>query len=166
MAIYFHANKALGLEGIVTDDIMKGKGATEVSSMQFGVGNSVHISKGGVEKGSPSLSEITITKNFDKMSLALFKASLLGSTIPTCQLDFVAVGNDAKAGSVLYLTYKMTNAVVSGYSTSSGGDKPSESVSLAYEEIEVTYHTPPVEGKNTPGDPVVQKWSIVKNTAA
>jgi len=166
MAIYFHCDKKLGLEGIVTDEIMKGKGATEINSFQFGAGNSTNISKAGVEKGTPSTGHITITKNFDKMSPALFKAVLLGSTIPTAQIDFVAVGNDPKAGSVLYLSYKLTNAVIAEHNTSSGGDKPHESVSIVYEEIEMTYHTPPETGKNTPGDPVVQKWSVIKNTAA
>ena len=38
-----------------------------------------------------------------------------------------------------YLTIKLTNTMISGYSFSSGGDRPSESISLNFTKIEYTY---------------------------
>ena len=53
---------------------------------------------------------------------------------------------------------------ITGHSISSGGDKPSESISFAYETIVMTYNTPPKTAKNKDGSPVVQKFSIIANT--
>ena len=56
-----------------------------------------------------------------------------------------------------------SGVVLTGHSISSGGDKPSESFSFTYEEIVMTYHTPPKIGKNKAGSPVVQKYSVIAN---
>ena len=163
MAIYLSCGKEFGLEGIATDDLVKDKGATECGSFQFGVGIGVSISKGGVEKSTASLSEVVLSKAFDSMSPALFINTCLGSTIKTVTIDFVGAVGDAKAGSAIYLTYELNNAVITGHSVSSGGDKPSESFSFTYEEIVMTYHTPPKIGKNKAGSPIVQKYSVIAN---
>ncbi len=164
MAIYLSCGKQAGLEGIATDALVKDKGASECNSFQFGVGLGVSISKGGVEKSSASLSEITLSKNFDSMSPALFINCCLGTTINKVEIDFSGTAGDAAKGSVIYLTYELTNAIITGHSISSGGDKPSESISFAYETIVMTYNTPPKTAKNKDGSPVVQKFSIIANT--
>lgn len=163
MAIYLSCGKQAGLEGIATDALVKSLGASECNSFQFGVGLGVSISKGGVEKSSASLSEVVLTKSFDSMSPALFINSCLGTTITKVQIDFTGTAGDASKGSLVYLTYELKNAIITGHSISSGGDKPSESISIAYEEIIMTYKTPPATEKNKDGSPVVQKWSIIAN---
>ncbi len=163
MSIYLSCGKQAGLEGIATDVLVKALGASECNSFQFGVGLGVSITKGGVEKSSPSLSEIVLTKAFDSMSPALFINCCLGTTITKVQIDFTGTSGDTKKGSLVYLTYELKNAIITGHSISSGGDKPSESISFAYEEMAMTYKTPPVTEKNKDGSPVVQKWSIITN---
>ncbi len=163
MSIFLSCGKQDGLEGIATDASVKALGASECNSFQFGVGLGVSISKGGVEKSSPSLSEITLTKSFDSMSPALFINCCLGTTITKVQIDFTGTSGDAAKGSLVYLTYELKNAVITGHSISSGGDKPSESLSFAYEHIKMTYKTPPATAKNKDGSPVVQNWSIIEN---
>jgi RNA 3'-terminal phosphate cyclase len=79
------------------------------------------------------------------------------------QIDFTGTAGDASKGSQVYLTYELKNAVITGHSISSGGDKPSESISIAYEHITMTYKTPPATAKNKDGSPVVQNWSIIEN---
>jgi type VI secretion system secreted protein Hcp len=152
------------MEGIVTDELVKEKGATELSSFQFGVGIGVSISKGGVEKGTASVSEVTCTKAFDNMSPALFINCCLGKTFDKITIDFVGAVGDASKGSAIYLTYELQNAIITGHSISSGGDKPSESFSITFEEIVMTYQKPPVTKKNAAGQPIVQTWSIIGAT--
>ncbi|MBC7842156.1 MAG: type VI secretion system tube protein Hcp [Gemmatimonadaceae bacterium] len=163
MAIYLSCGKQAGLEGIATDALVKDKGASACSSFQFGVGLGVSISKGGVQKSDPSLSEIVVTKTFDAMSPALFINSCLGTTITAVTVDFTGTAGDAANSSVIYLTYELTNAIITGHSVSSGGDLPSESISIAYEAIVMTYNTPPKTAKNKDGSPVVQKFSVIEN---
>jgi type VI secretion system secreted protein Hcp len=134
-----------------------------VTSFQFGISLPVHITKAGVDKSTANLSDIMLTKAFDSMSPALFSASSLGLTIDEVLIEFVGTAGDGTAGSVVYLTYKLKNAIVSSLTTSSGGDKPHESLSLAYEDIEMTFNTPPKTAKNKAGQPVVQKFSIIAN---
>jgi type VI secretion system secreted protein Hcp len=163
MSIFLSCGKQAGLEGIATDKAMAALGASECNSFQFGCGLGVSISKGGVEKSAPSLSEVVLTKSFDSMSPALFINCALGTTITKVQIDFTGTAGDAGKGSVVYLTYELKNAVITGHSVSSGGDKPSESISFAYEELVMTYKTPPKTEKNKDGSPVVQKWSVIAN---
>ncbi len=163
MAIYLSCGKQHGLEGKATDELVKSLGASQCDSFQFGVGLGVSISKGGVVKSDPSLSEIVVTKSFDNMSPALFINCALGSTIDKVQIDFTGTAGDATKASQVYLTYILGDAIITGHSVSSGGDKPSESISFAYETIEMTYKTPPVTEKNKDGSPVVQKWSVISN---
>ena len=164
MSIYLSVkNKELGMEGIVTDELVKAKGATEISSFQFGVGLGVSISKGGVQKSTASLSEVVCTKTFDNMSPALFINTCLGHTLDTVTIDFVGAVGDASKGAAIYLTYELTNAIITGQSLSSGGDLPSETFSFAFEAITMTFQKPPVTKKNTAGQPIVQKWSVIGN---
>ncbi len=163
MAIYLSCGKQAGLEGIATDKLVAAKGASQCSSFQFGVGLGVSIGKGGVQKSDPSLSEIVLTKTFDAMSPALFINCCLGTTITKVEVDFTGTSGDATAASTVYLTYELSNAIITGHSVSSGGDLPSESISIAYEAIVMTYNTPPKTAKNKDGSPVVQKWNVTTN---
>jgi type VI secretion system secreted protein Hcp len=53
-----------------------------------------------------------------------------------CEIHLVETGADKLE---IYLTVKLTNCLVSGYSMSSGGDRPSESLSINFTKIEYTY---------------------------
>lgn len=163
MTIYLSCDKQAGLEGIATDKLVASLGASECSDFSFGVGLGVFISKGGVEKSSASLGEIVMHKSFDSMSPALFINCCLGTTIKKVLIDFTGTAGSADSGSVVYLTYELKNAVITGHSITSKGDKPTEFFSFAYEEIVMTYKTPPVTAKNSDGSPVVQQWSVIGN---
>ena len=39
----------------------------------------------------------------------------------------------------MYAEYKLTNCMISGYSLSSGGDRPSESLSINFTKIEYSF---------------------------
>jgi type VI secretion system secreted protein Hcp len=146
------------IKGDVTAEGHKGTdGWVEVNSFQFGVGRGISSPTGGGddrESSAPSVSEIVVTKDMDASSYAWLEASLWGEgvnvTIHFCKTD--------KDKLETYCEYVLSDAMVSGYSVSSGGDKPSESLSLNFTKI--VYKYIPMDKKNAGAAPLPTGWDI------
>lgn len=110
----------------------------EVNSFQFGAGRAVGDARGTStrEPSVASLSEITLTKSTDGVSVKLFTESLQGKLDKEVTIVFVRTGSDAPQK---YLEFLLKGAGISGFSVSSGGDRPSESISISYDEITMNY---------------------------
>jgi type VI secretion system secreted protein Hcp len=107
------------------------EGQIELMSLQWGVGRAISGYTGSARNpSSPSLSEITISKVTDSASMALARNATFGDAIPTIEINLTRDkgGGDQEA----YMTITLDSVLVSGFSISSGGDFPSESVSLNY----------------------------------
>src|SRR6185312_2565050 len=103
----------------------------EVNSFQWGVGRGISSPTGGSsdrEASAPSVSEIVVTKPTDASSVALLTEALQGEGQPVT-IDFTKTD---KGNLTTFLTYTLTNTMVSGLSLSSGGDRPQESVSFNF----------------------------------
>jgi type VI secretion system secreted protein Hcp len=107
----------------------------EVNSFQWGVGRGISSPTGGSadrEASAPSVSEIVVSKPTDVASTKLFDESLEGEgtdvVIDFCKTD--------KGKLETYMTYTLTNTMVSGFSMSSGGDRPTETLSFNFTKIE------------------------------
>ncbi|MCX7371709.1 MAG: type VI secretion system tube protein Hcp [Alphaproteobacteria bacterium] len=111
----------------------------EINSIQWGVGRGISSGVGGGSKReatAPSVSEITLTKTFDISSPLLLKEALGGKAVEA-KIELTQTDNNGK--HVSYQKYVLTNTLVSGYSISSGGDRPSESLSLNFTKIDSEY---------------------------
>ena len=111
-----------------------------VSSFQFGVGRAISSSPHTAAK--PSISEVTLTHTTDAYSTRLLNSALRGTstaTSPVVTLFFTATGT---SGPYDYLVVTLTNVLVSGYSVSSGGEIPSESISLNFVKMTLTSRFP------------------------
>ena len=111
----------------------------ELNSFQWGVGRGVGSaarSSTGRESSEPSISEIVVTKPMDIASNKLFQDASGGDLSSEVTLKFTATTKDTVT---TFLTYKLTDTGLSGYSVSSGGDNPSESLSLNFTKIMITY---------------------------
>ena len=142
MAIYMKLGK---IEGNVTS--ASHEKWVEAYSFQFGSGRGISMSVGsGKEREAtkPSLSEVTVSKAMDKASPYLFLESCVGKAIDKVEIHFVKTQADVLE---TYLIYELEKCLVSSYSASSGGDEPSESISLAYTKIIMKYH--PRKNDNT-----------------
>jgi type VI secretion system secreted protein Hcp len=107
------------------------------SSIQWGVGRGISSFTNGVrETSAPNFSEVVFTKTLDISSNDIALAATKGKALPTVKISFRK--DDGEAGFV-YLVYDLTDVYISGYSVSSGGDQPSESVSLNFRTITATY---------------------------
>jgi len=129
----------------------------EVSSFQFGVGRAISSARGtSTREGNiVSVSEITLTKEADKTSVKLFEEALHGPLSRKVEIAFVRQGSGNKP--VAYITMKLEGCGISGFSMSSGGDRPSESLTLNFDKIEYNYD--PI-GDDLSGDPIKYSWDL------
>ena len=130
----------------------------DCQSLQFGVGRAVSTPVGSAknrEASEPSVSEVTITKLVDAASTYLFEESVVGNDGKDLEVHLVATGSPG----VTYATFKMSNALVSGYSISTGGDRPTELVSFNFTKIE--FKNTPMDDKGKLGSPVVASYDLV-----
>lgn len=137
-------------------------GYFEVTSLQFGVGRGISSAYGtSTREGSvASVSEITVTKVSDGTSLKLFEEALHGELDNTVKIEFVRT---SKGAPVTYLSFELEGCGISGYSLSSGGDRPSESLSLNFDKIKLGYN--PVADDLT-GDPAYYTWNLATATGS
>lgn len=132
-----------------------------ISSVQLGVGRAISVSGGGKDRetSNPSFSEVTLTKSTDIASADLFMQSVCGKSLGKAEIHFVQTGGADKKQQV-YLKIELTDAIVSSYSASSGGDRPSESFSLNFTQISYQYDA--FSGDNiTTG--TAKKWDLMAN---
>ncbi|MGK7862566.1 Hcp family type VI secretion system effector [Falsiroseomonas sp. E2-1-a4] len=111
----------------------------EVQSLQWGVGRGISSGVGGGSKreaSAPSVSEIVVTKTMDAISPLMLKEAI-GGDAKTVKIDMTQT--DASGKHIAYQKYILTNTLVSGYSLSSGGDRPSESLSLNFTKVDSEY---------------------------
>ena len=122
-----------GIKGDATDK--DHKKWIVVDSCQWGVGRGISTPTGAAakrESSNPSVAEVVITKPLDVASGKLFGESLVGVAGKKVKFHFAAT--DGK----IFLEIALENVLVSSYSLSSGGDRPSESWSLNFTKIEYT----------------------------
>lgn len=132
MAIYIKNDK---LKGSVT--VSGFEETVELNSFQFGAGVGVTSARGGDRTTSePSVSEVTVTKETDKASEKFFKSLLKGESVGKAVISFTAA---IKGEAVAYATLTLEEVIVSGFSMSSGGDFPSESVSLNFTKFDWSF---------------------------
>jgi type VI secretion system secreted protein Hcp len=119
-----------------------------IDSFQWGVGRGISAAQGSSENRTASgcsVSEITMSKHLDPSSLPLIQDMFKGQLDNAVQIDFV----ETKNNNVFY-SVALTNTGLSGFSTSSGGDRPSESISLNFTKIAITNNKVSATGVATP----------------
>lgn len=112
----------------------------QLNSFQWGVARAISSPIGSSirEASAPSISDITITKMMDKSSPSLLQQALAG-TGKSVVIDLVKP--DGKGGLFAYAEYKLTDVLISGYSVSSGGDNPTESITLSFTKVQFLFNT-------------------------
>lgn len=127
-----------GITGDASKSSCSRSNAIELNSFQWGVGRGISSPTGGSsdrESSAPSVSEIVVTKDTDSASVPLLKESLNGEG-KSVKIDFCRTAGENQQP---YLEYNLQNTLVSKYSISSGGDRPTESISLNFVKIQVTF---------------------------
>jgi type VI secretion system secreted protein Hcp len=80
---------------------------------------------------------VVISKSTDIASTELFVQACCGKSLGKAEIHFIQTADEKMQ---TYLIYELTDAIVSSYSQSSGGDRPTESISLNFTQIMQTYN--------------------------
>jgi type VI secretion system secreted protein Hcp len=106
------------------------KGWSELVSFSQGI-DTTH-------SGAAAFKDVVVTKEYDKSSPTLAEAVVRGKVFPS--VVFELTRSSPGAEPVAYLQYELTNVQVTSYSVGgSASDQPTETMSLNFEEIKVTY---------------------------
>jgi type VI secretion system secreted protein Hcp len=133
MAIYL---KYGDIKGQTTTDGFKDW--ITLASCQMGAGRGIGSAKGkgaNREGSEPSISEITVTKDWDAASSSkLFEEAVSGELSRKVEIHFTTTSGKKQEP---FLIVKLENAGISGYSASSHAEgKPMESISINFAKIE------------------------------
>ncbi|WP_426956425.1 Hcp family type VI secretion system effector [Muricoccus radiodurans] len=125
------------LKGEVTS--VSHKDWIECHSFQWGVGRGISAGVGGGSKReatAPSVSEIMLTKTMDIADPLLLKEAIGGKGI-TAFVEMTQTDDSGK--HIPYQKYKLEDAMISGYSITTGGDRPSVSFSINFDKFDSEY---------------------------
>jgi len=143
-------------------DTTQYKGWIMCHSFQFGSGRGIGsaTASGGNRQGShASVSEVTVSKALDPASLHLWRDSLDGKLNTTVDFSFTVADQDNSE----YLHVTLWDTGVSGFSISSGGDRPSESISLNFSKIEFKDTSKKADG--SAGENLAVNYDLAKQKA-
>lgn len=152
MAIYM---KIEGIDGDATHE--NHKKWIDIDSFQWGMGRGISTPSGSAlnrEASEPSISEITISKSMDSASSKIFTEAATGVKGKKVEFHFVSTGSPGET----YIEYELTDALISGYSVSSMGDRPTESMSINFTKIQ--YKFIPKAKDNVEGTPVTVSYDM------
>ena len=147
-----------GVEGESTDKT-HGK-EIDVLSWSWGASQSGSMAAGGGGgAGKVSMQDLSITKHIDKSSPKLFEALATGKHLKEAKLVLRSAGGS----QVEYLVITLSDVLVSSYSTggSSGDDRPTESISLNFAQIKMSYVEQ--DAKGSAGAATEFGWDIKAN---
>ena len=132
-----------------------------IDAVQMGVGRAITTSGGGADRdtSNPSFSEVTMTKATDIASADLFMEAVCSKSLGKAELHFIQTGGADKKQQV-FLTVELEDAIVSSYSVSSSGERPTETISLNFTKISYKYDSFSGE-KVTTG--TAKKWDLEAN---
>jgi type VI secretion system secreted protein Hcp len=147
------------MDSITGEVTAKGyEGYIKLDSFQWGMGRAISSPVGGGprETSPPSFSELTLGKPVDSTSTSIFLNAVSTTSIPTVTLVVADTTTNA-----IYYRLTLSEVLVSSqsHSGSSGGSKPTESVSLNFTKIKI-------ESFDSTGKTVIGTagWDLTKNT--
>ncbi len=129
----------LQIEGIQGNVTAKGhEDWIDISSVQWGVGRAISSSVGTSadrEASKPSISEVSVTKLMEESSPLIFTEACVGKS-KKVSIHLCTTGTESID---TYMEYDLEDCMISGYSISSGGDRPSESISFSFTKLMMKY---------------------------
>lgn len=164
---------ALGVEGqtsaaeeyqLVIDGLTPLGTAIQVESFSWGAANPNSFDGSGSTAGKVSLNEFHFTKKLDQVSPLLYKWIASGPIYKTATLKLYKT-SAAGGKPQVYMTYEMSNVLISSLQHGGGGGVPNEQVALVYAKM--THISTELDEKSgSPGPAVRFGWDIVTNKQA
>lgn len=112
----------------------------ELDSFSFGASNPADVGGGGLSAGKCSLSDFSFSCALDSSSFQMLTDLYAGQHIATC--TFTGRKSGGGGNPYNYLVVTLTNCYITSQSTGGGSSgMPTQSVSIAYEQITYEYFT-------------------------
>jgi len=152
------------IEGVEGESTAKGfEKQIEIYSFSWGASNPTTVSSGkdGLSAGKVSISSFNVMKKTEKSSAKLFQACCSGMHFKDATVTMRKAGGEA--GQQKFLEYKFTDVMIESvqWSGSSGGDDtPTESLSIAFAKVEVTYFSQ--DDKGAMAKAGMASWDLTK----
>lgn len=115
------------------------------------------------QRASATFGDVVVVKELDKSSPKLQEAIANGQVFPKLELELTSPSGGSQ--SEPYIKWELTNVQISGYrlnGASAGTERPTETFSLNYEEIKVTYTEFDDTGRK--GGNVEYSWKVEEGT--
>lgn len=116
-----------------------------LQSIQWGGGRGIGTPSGSAknrEASMVSVSEVVVTKQQDNASPELATKSFVGTDGEDVTIHLTTT-SDQGVNTILELI--LYDTLISGFSVSSGGDRPSESISMNFTKIESTFYNQAID---------------------
>ena len=131
-----------------------------LEAFQMGVGRAISTSGGGDrDTSNPSFSEISLTRVTDLSSADLFMQAVCGKSLGNAEIHFIQTGGSDKKQQV-FLKLILGGAIISAYSASSNGERPTETIAINFTTISYEFNAFSGDTVKT-GTP--KKWDLEKN---
>lgn len=154
-------------DGIDGEAIDRGhKDWIDILSVSHGISRPMSAGATGAtrQRAAATYGDVVVVKELDKSSPKLMESLSTGAVIPTMALSVTRASADGT--STPYLQWELKNVMVTAYRISgatSGEDRPTETISLNYEEIKVTYTEQDAATGATKGN-VEYNWKVEEGT--
>jgi type VI secretion system secreted protein Hcp len=147
MAAFDYFLRVDGIQGESAD--AKHKGEIDVLSWSWGETHATGSPSSGGGAGKVEMSDLTVVTHVSKASPHLLLACATGKHIKSA----VLTGRKAGKGQAEFLTFSLSDVLVSSYQTggSEDADVPTDQVSFNFAKIEVDYKLQQPDGSLVPG---------------
>jgi len=135
----------------------------ELNSFHFATSRAISMEAGNIANrnhGRPSVSEIVVTKMMEQSSFGLLQEALRGDKGKKVTIKIVEVAQDKFRE---YVSYELEDTLLSGYSVSTGGDVPVETVTLSYSRITTSFTS--TDKTNKAGQPARVVYDLAQGVA-
>ncbi|HYL65821.1 MAG TPA: type VI secretion system tube protein Hcp [Nitrosopumilaceae archaeon] len=138
----------LNYAGISGNSNAGGCSGIQLDSFQWGAGTQTGTQSSGSGGGAGKVrfNEFTITKTTDKASPLFFNQLVSGKSGPAQ----ITLCRKAGGEQQPYLQFTLGNTLISSYNISSGGDRPSESLTLNFQTLTFIWFEQSPNGTPTP----------------
>lgn len=129
----------------------------QLESAQLNVSRDIEVTEGRSDRKllAPTFTDVTVSKYADKSSVDLFVEAAGGKKPQKAQLHFCNVTNK---GPKVFMTWELTNTVITSYDVHSEGGRPFETVTLNFTQIKVGYTGFKADGKDDKVSP--KGWNL------
>jgi type VI secretion system secreted protein Hcp len=135
----------------------------ELRAVNWGVNRPVSNPAGSATArviAAPRFSELIVAKDEDIASIPLIQESL-GGQPKLVKIEFVRTNQDRME---VYYSIQLTETVITGLSQGSGGDRPTESLTLNFTKI--SFHGTQMDADGSSTSPAKYGWNVTGNAPA